>query len=121
MSWVKMTNLVGPRGDTGARGAAGPAGPVGPVGPSGLSPEKYEYGRHLDTYTDTGMVINTFSAQAKPEYGWPETIASLVQVVAFGDFVYQTVFDMKGMSIYRRVWYRGNWSEWTKISATVMS
>lgn len=116
-----MTNIRGPQGVTGARGVTGPAGPVGPVGPSGLSPEKYEYGRHLDTYTDTGMVINTFTAEAKPEYGWPEKMASLLQVVAFDDFVYQTVFDMRGMSIYRRVLYREKWWGWTKINATVMS
>lgn len=109
-----MTNIRGPQGVTGARGATGA---MGPVGPAGFQPVDYESGRHLDTYTVTGVYLNSRSTDATAELGWPVRLASLLLVFAHGKFVFQICIDYMYTVLYIRVKYGDTWSQWRSIQS----
>lgn len=82
------------------------------MGPAGVTPVSYQAGRHLDTYTSTGVYINEKNDDARAELGWPTQLAALLLVFTLGGFVYQVCLEHWNGGFYVRAQYRGTWRPW---------
>lgn len=72
---------------------------------------------HLDTITSQGIYHQNQNVNATAERGYPVTTAGLLEVHAYGTFVYQRYSSYKGNDrVFYRARYNNVWGGWSEVA-----